>query len=183
MWFVATRKQVCRQVSSRGCGAAKPSLTAAPHPRGPSPRYTPSGRSSGVEHDLAKVGVEGSNPFARSSVPGRSRYNLSTGGTEPPSVCALRPTGLRVFVSLCSFQRFRSFVQSLDRRCRIRGLSSLRFDRESVDEVRIIRLLAPRGRGPEIRVNAGSVWAPLWTVASPPASAWRPPFSRELVWP
>ncbi len=24
------------------------------------------GRSSGVEHDLAKVGVEGSNPFARS---------------------------------------------------------------------------------------------------------------------
>jgi hypothetical protein len=27
-----------------------------------------SGRSSGVEHDLAKVGVEGSNPFARSSV-------------------------------------------------------------------------------------------------------------------
>jgi hypothetical protein len=26
-----------------------------------------SGRSSGVEHDLAKVGVEGSNPFARSS--------------------------------------------------------------------------------------------------------------------
>ncbi len=26
----------------------------------------PSGRSSGVEHNLAKVGVEGSNPFARS---------------------------------------------------------------------------------------------------------------------
>ncbi len=24
------------------------------------------GRSSGVEHNLAKVGVEGSNPFARS---------------------------------------------------------------------------------------------------------------------
>jgi hypothetical protein len=29
--------------------------------------HTLSGRSSGVEHDLAKVGVEGSNPFARSS--------------------------------------------------------------------------------------------------------------------
>jgi hypothetical protein len=29
----------------------------------------PSGRSSGVEHNLAKVGVEGSNPFARSSNP------------------------------------------------------------------------------------------------------------------
>src|SRR5438045_4746184 len=27
------------------------------------------GRSSGVEHDLAKVGVEGSNPFARSKNP------------------------------------------------------------------------------------------------------------------
>ena len=27
---------------------------------------TERGRSSGVEHDLAKVGVEGSNPFARS---------------------------------------------------------------------------------------------------------------------
>lgn len=27
-----------------------------------------SGRSSGVEHNLAKVGVEGSNPFARSSL-------------------------------------------------------------------------------------------------------------------
>ncbi|MEY4056142.1 MAG: hypothetical protein RL519_1477 [Pseudomonadota bacterium] len=26
-----------------------------------------SGRSSGVEHNLAKVGVEGSNPFARST--------------------------------------------------------------------------------------------------------------------
>ena len=28
----------------------------------------PSGRSSGVEHNLAKVGVEGSNPFARSNM-------------------------------------------------------------------------------------------------------------------
>ena len=31
---------------------------------------TERGRSSGVEHDLAKVGVEGSNPFARSNFPG-----------------------------------------------------------------------------------------------------------------
>ena len=28
-----------------------------------------SGCSSGVEHNLAKVGVEGSNPFARSKLP------------------------------------------------------------------------------------------------------------------
>ena len=33
---------------------------------------TLSGRSSGVEHDLAKVGVEGSNPFARSNFPDTS---------------------------------------------------------------------------------------------------------------
>ena len=32
-------------------------------------RQRVSGRSSVVEHDLAKVGVEGSNPFARSSRP------------------------------------------------------------------------------------------------------------------
>ena len=31
------------------------------------PGASVSGRSSGVEHNLAKVGVEGSNPFARSS--------------------------------------------------------------------------------------------------------------------
>ena len=32
------------------------------------------GRSSGVEHNLAKVGVEGSNPFARSN-----RINVQPG--------------------------------------------------------------------------------------------------------
>jgi hypothetical protein len=31
------------------------------------------GCSSGVEHDLAKVGVEGSNPFARSKYPTKTR--------------------------------------------------------------------------------------------------------------
>jgi hypothetical protein len=35
------------------------------------------GCSSGVEHNLAKVGVEGSNPFARSSVLGRPHVCLS----------------------------------------------------------------------------------------------------------
>ena len=46
------------------------------------------GRSSGVEHNLAKVGVEGSNPFARSSFfPGISRRYLkapSVQGTAKP---------------------------------------------------------------------------------------------------
>ena len=46
-----------------------------------SPHCSERGRSSGVEHNLAKVGVEGSNPFARSSfswskIAGRiSRYD------------------------------------------------------------------------------------------------------------
>jgi hypothetical protein len=31
-------------------------------------RSSESGRSSGVEYNLAKVGVEGSNPFARSKI-------------------------------------------------------------------------------------------------------------------
>src|SRR5690349_16128093 len=61
------------------------------------------GRSSGVEHNLAKVGVEGSNPFARSNfsqkfehylrpygavfawnTDGFSRQALSTGRQAPP---------------------------------------------------------------------------------------------------
>src|SRR6478736_9265957 len=45
-------------------------LGAPLHPTGTCFRSAmSSGRSSGVEHNLAKVGVEGSNPFARSSVP------------------------------------------------------------------------------------------------------------------
>src|SRR5258707_2100571 len=36
-------------------------------PSGTYPAGSERGRSSGVEHDLAKVGVEGSNPFARSN--------------------------------------------------------------------------------------------------------------------
>ncbi len=41
-------------------------LTSAGKRKG-APASAQSGRSSGVEHNLAKVGVEGSNPFARSS--------------------------------------------------------------------------------------------------------------------
>jgi hypothetical protein len=37
-------------------------------------RERSSGRSSGVEHNLAKVGVEGSNPFARSSFSKQNQY-------------------------------------------------------------------------------------------------------------
>jgi hypothetical protein len=42
------------------------------------PGSAQSGRSSGVEHNLAKVGVEGSNPFARSSSVG-GNYGFTSG--------------------------------------------------------------------------------------------------------
>src|SRR5258707_13383812 len=45
-------------------GAEKPYQRGLPAPY---PAGSERGRSSGVEHDLAKVGVEGSNPFARSN--------------------------------------------------------------------------------------------------------------------
>ena len=49
-----------------------------------------SGRSSGVEHDLAKVGVEGSNPFARSSFSSRELRAMGVvlSGRLPDSVSA-----------------------------------------------------------------------------------------------
>src|SRR6218665_1695159 len=52
------------------CRPPGPMLVARLHPGQPpkaAGRKRQSGRSSGVEHNLAKVGVEGSNPFARSS--------------------------------------------------------------------------------------------------------------------
>ena len=49
------------------CGVKTPGLIAAPRRQASPAGQRQSGRSSGVEHNLAKVGVEGSNPFARSS--------------------------------------------------------------------------------------------------------------------
>ena len=67
-----------------------PHANGAPHPdrKGfkPTDAGVQSGRSSGVEHNLAKVGVEGSNPFARSiflyitddwNVPARARASFA----------------------------------------------------------------------------------------------------------
>src|SRR5690606_10172151 len=51
--------------------------------------FAESGRSSGVEHNLAKVGVEGSNPFARSSFPA-----ISSLGAIQSSLYAARMTKL-----------------------------------------------------------------------------------------
>ncbi len=58
-----------------------------------------SGRSSGVEHNLAKVGVEGSNPFARSSflygnqwISGlRAAFSLETTPSVKPVVSIMSP--------------------------------------------------------------------------------------------
>src|SRR3546814_4566888 len=49
------------------CRLPKPVLIARLTRWHPPVASRQSGRSSGVEHNLAKVGVEGSNPFARSS--------------------------------------------------------------------------------------------------------------------
>ena len=52
-----------------------PPANGAPHPLDITDSSRQSGRSSGVEHNLAKVGVEGSNPFARSSfLPENQRF-------------------------------------------------------------------------------------------------------------
>ena len=65
-----------RQPSGKLAGAARQIGLPARLPTGGNPprnrarlpagKHTERGRSSGVEHNLAKVGVEGSNPFARS---------------------------------------------------------------------------------------------------------------------
>src|SRR6185437_884274 len=50
------------------------------------------GRSSGVEHNLAKVGVEGSNPFARSRIQQHARTTGSIRGGRRHA-CAAAPAG------------------------------------------------------------------------------------------
>ena len=55
-----------QEKSKQGLPSSKAGANRAPHPLAPQVASRQSGRSSGVEHNLAKVGVEGSNPFARS---------------------------------------------------------------------------------------------------------------------
>jgi len=63
-------------------------LRPAATPRGTALRQ--SGRSSGVEHDLAKVGVEGSNPFARSNSTHCDDFCLGAAAAPELSVPAAR---------------------------------------------------------------------------------------------
>ena len=62
-----------------------------------------SGRSSGVEHNLAKVGVEGSNPFARSIFQNKAdQSNGFPAGTPgrnraPPAGSLARPSRLQQY--------------------------------------------------------------------------------------
>ena len=53
--------------SGWGLHPSRHAANSAAHPPTSRSDRRQSGRSSGVEHNLAKVGVEGSNPFARSS--------------------------------------------------------------------------------------------------------------------
>src|SRR5947207_11658756 len=56
----------------------------------PLPRYDMDfpgcGCSSGVEHDLAKVGVEGSNPFARSIITKETAVRLRAASRLPATI-------------------------------------------------------------------------------------------------
>ena len=59
---------VCANGKKSTCRILTPMLGARLTRRPATSGDRQSGRSSGVEHNLAKVGVEGSNPFARSSL-------------------------------------------------------------------------------------------------------------------
>src|SRR3990167_4571528 len=61
-----------QKIANRACRVKKPVLIARLTRWNRPVSSRQSGRSSGVEHNLAKVGVEGSNPFAR------SKYSLWT---------------------------------------------------------------------------------------------------------
>ena len=62
------------KVAFSACGAVGAMLTARLTQTASAGLRRQSGRSSGVEHNLAKVGVEGSNPFARSSFSKQNQY-------------------------------------------------------------------------------------------------------------
>ena len=115
MWVGTVPTQAQTLSCRRGLRHRKTVANSRASPAGVLPAETPSGRSSGVEHDLAKVGVEGSNPFARSSFH-RSIEAVPLGrAIEPSSLCcapACRPS--LWFESLRPLQRFN----------RCRGLSS-----------------------------------------------------------
>ena len=67
MWEAAARCQVPDILCESGLRRKHPHANSRASTAGRPCGRRQSGRSSGVEHNLAKVGVEGSNPFARSS--------------------------------------------------------------------------------------------------------------------
>src|SRR3546814_20583931 len=77
MWF---SDAACQGVIA-ACNRGGPMIAAPSFPAGATPGQRQSGRSSGVEHNLATVGVEGSNPFARSRLHNNFReIQLSSAG-------------------------------------------------------------------------------------------------------
>ncbi len=81
-----TGHQLCKESAFEGLRPRTKAVNCPPHPSRTALLYhksigsaqRTSGRSSGVEHNLAKVGVEGSNPFARSSFSKGLPVTLST---------------------------------------------------------------------------------------------------------
>ena len=83
MWDLASICQPFAENRKQGLPTPKADAKRPPHPLEPTGFSRQSGRSSGVEHNLAKVGVEGSNPFARSIVVCATLFpKLSDGAIE-----------------------------------------------------------------------------------------------------
>src|SRR3546814_1398536 len=77
--FAGDMPTLRRKSTIRGCRVKNPVLIARLTRWNRPVSSRQSGRSSGVEHNLAKVGVEGSNPFARSSFPQKISHLVSRG--------------------------------------------------------------------------------------------------------
>ncbi len=71
------------------CAFANLRANGAPHLSGIIRYRPPSGRSSGVEHNLAKVGVEGSNPFARSRFTNHRKFVAKPDGLASHIGCSI----------------------------------------------------------------------------------------------
>src|SRR3569623_875 len=105
----------------RACRVADPMLAAAALPGPATAGSAQSGRSSGVEHNHAKVGVEGSNPFARSSFsPQFCGAKLRLAKTSAGAACGGRRRGFatpRTLESLLALRPagLRAGFESLDR--------------------------------------------------------------------
>src|SRR5690606_24601583 len=109
-----------------------------------------SGCSSGVEHNLAKVGVEGSNPFARSSLPQtKSRAKARLSSFQLPEIFTRRiDSGYRGYARVTAWENLQS-VKSQKRWCG--ALSAMgrcgAYKRAMLTKTNTELMIKPRQRG------------------------------------